>query len=168
MGKHGLRNHAMDGGRAAARGRWGRLAVLTASLALSPALAACSGYSGSGFGDPGTPQQTAAAPPPGPATAAPASASATGAYPSQSIADLFRSDAAPPAQTTNMPHPPSSYTPSGQPYTPPAGQPAYGASAAAPPAASAPPPASAPAANVDPATLSGAYPNQSLSDVFSR
>ena len=83
-------------------------------------------------------------------------------------AAAMAADAAPAAQTTNMPHPPSSYTPSGQPYTPPAGQPAYGAAAAAPPAGSAPPPASAPAANADPATLSGAYPNQSLSDVFSK
>ena len=57
-------------------------------------------------------------------------------YPKRSLVDVFREDAAP-TPTANVPHPPSSYTPSGQPYVPSSGQPNYGAPAAAAPAAAA-------------------------------
>jgi DNA-directed RNA polymerase II subunit RPB1 len=91
-------------------------------------------------------------------------------YPTVSLLDLFKegtptspsytpsapsyypstaSSAAP-----NMPHPPATYTPSGQPYSPPPGQPA-----AAAPAAPAPPPSDADLA-------ASVYPKQSLIDIF--
>ena len=84
-------------------------------------------------------------------------------YPKQSLVDLFRdSDSPPPAQ--NVPRPPSTYTPSGQPYA--ANAPAYNPPAYnAPPApAPAPPPAAAPA-NSEP--VASVYPQQSLIDIFS-
>ena len=84
-------------------------------------------------------------------------------YPKQSLADLFRGSTQTQAQsqTQTVPHPPSTYTASGQPYTPPAGQQPYGAPPA--PGASA---AAAPPANPDP-TDSLPYPKQSLIDLFS-
>ena len=97
-----------------------------------------------------------------PSTATPPDASATGAYPSQSLFDLFKSDAPQPARNPNAPHPPSTYTPSGQPYTPPSGQPSYGASAGTAPAAAAAP------ANSDQPSVGGVYPQQSLIDIFQR
>jgi hypothetical protein len=104
-------------------------------------------------------------------------------YPQQSLSDLFKgstdqsltpdpSGAGYPlqplissssAQQANMPHPPPTYTPSGQPYVPPPNQTAY--TPPQPPPAQ--PPAAAPApepANAAPS--SGAYPQQSLSDLF--
>jgi len=121
-----------------------------------------------------SPSQTTASSPP---------ASATGVYPSQSLVDLFKSDAAPspapvpnsasapstasasnsaaPARNAYMPHPPSTYTPSGQPYTPPPGQPAYGASPAGAAPAAAPPPATS-----DQGAAGGVYPQQTLIDIF--
>jgi hypothetical protein len=110
-------------------------------------------------------QSAAAAPPPAqPAYAAPAAAPATAAppaqqdysdslpYPKQSLTDLFRDSTQPQGQT--VPRPPSTYTASGQPYTP-QGQ-AAGATAVA----------AAPPANPDsPNQL--AYPKQSLFEVFS-
>jgi len=51
--------------------------------------------------------------------------------PSGFLVDLFRSNSTPSAAPSNMPHPPSTYTASAPPYTPPPGQ----------PAAPAPPPA---------------------------
>ena len=115
--------------------------------------------------------------PPSETTAAPPPAAATGAYPSQSLVDLFKSDSAPsstpapnsasapntaaPARNAYMPHPPSTYTPSGQPYTPPPGQPAYGAAPAGAAPAAAPPPA-----NSDQTAAGGVYPQQSLVDIF--
>ena len=84
-------------------------------------------------------------------------------YPKQSLADLFRGSTQTQAQsqTQTVPHPPGTYTVSGQPYTPPPGQQPYGAPPA--PGASA---AAAPPANPDP-TDSLPYPKQSLIDLFS-
>jgi hypothetical protein len=82
-------------------------------------------------------------------------------YPKQSLADLFRGSTQTQAQTQTVPHPPSTYTPSGQPYSPPPGQQPYGA----PPAPSATA-ATTPPANPDPAD-SLPYPKQSLIDLFS-
>jgi hypothetical protein len=114
-------------------------------------------------------QQSAAAQPPpayaAPATAAPAAAPAapTGQqdysdsmpYPKQSLTDVFRGSTEP--QTQTMPRPPSTYTASGQPYTPQGqaanGAPAGGTAAAAP-------------ATQDPSG-SLPYPKQSLFEVFS-
>jgi hypothetical protein len=79
---------------------------------------------------------------------------------------LFREDSAP-TPTANVPHPPSTYTPSGQPYVPPSGQPNYGAPAGAAPAAAAPASAAQPAAAAPPPANTGPYPSQSLFDIFS-
>jgi hypothetical protein len=76
----------------------------------------------------------------------PVDASNTGAYPSQSLFDLFKSDSTQPAQT-GVPRPPPTYTPSSQ-----------QAAASPPPAAPAP---------VD-ASNTGAYPSQSITDLFKR
>ena len=127
-----------------------------------------------------SPNQTAGVPAPTPAAgqaAAPASqpsyaAAASAAqqdysdslpYPKQSLADLFRGSTQTQAQsqTQTVPNPPSTYTASGQPYTPPPGQQPYGAPPA--PGANA---AAAPPANPDP-TDSLPYPKQSLIDLFS-
>jgi hypothetical protein len=81
-----------------------------------------------------------------PAGQAPVDASNSGPYPSQSLFDLFKSDSAQSAQT-GVPRPPPTYTPSSQ-----------QAAASPPPAAQAP---------VD-ASNTGAYPSQSLSDLFKR
>ena len=81
-------------------------------------------------------QQSYAAPPAQQAYSAPAAAAAPAAqsdysdslpYPKQSLADVFRGS----TETQTVPRPPSTYTASGQPYTPPQGQ---GAVASAPPA----------------------------------
>jgi len=106
-------------------------------------------------------QQSAAAPPPAqPAYAAPAAAPPPPApaaqqdysdslpYPKQSLADVFRGSTEPQGQS--VPRPPSTYTASGQPYTP---QGASGGAAAAP-------------ASQNPAD-SLPYPKQSLFEVFS-
>ncbi len=74
-------------------------------------------------------------------------------YPKQT---LFQSSS---SQTPNVPHPPTTYTPSGQPYVPPQGQPDTGASVAAPKPVAATPP--------DDGPQTGAYPKQSLFDIFS-
>jgi hypothetical protein len=107
------------------------------------------------------PQQAYNPPPPAPvAAAAPPPPPAAGRdysdsmpYPKQSLADMFSGSTQ--SQPQSVPQPPSSYTPSGQPYSP-QGQ----AAAAAPPASA------APAASAD-ASSSGAYPKQSLFEVFS-
>jgi hypothetical protein len=82
-------------------------------------------------------------------------------YPKQSLADLFSGSTQTQAQsqTQTVPHPPSTYTPSG-PYSPPPGQQPYGA----PPAPSAT--AAMPPADPDPRD-SLPYPKQSLIDLFS-
>jgi hypothetical protein len=84
-------------------------------------------------------------------------------YPKQSLADLFRGSTQTQAQSQNqtVPHPPATYTPSGQAYSQPPGQQPYGAPPA--PAATA---AATPPANPDP-TDSLPYPKQSLIDLFS-
>jgi hypothetical protein len=87
-------------------------------------------------------------------------------YPRQS---LFQKS--PDPQVAAVPRPPDSYTSAGQPYTPPQGQqPTYSTPGTAPADAQPPaaqPAAAAPAADADPALHSGAYPSQSLFDVFS-
>ena len=110
-------------------------------------------------------QQNAAAAPPSaqpayaaaaaPATAAPPAQhdySDSMPYPKQSLTDLFRDSTQPQGQT--VPSPPSTYSASGQPYTP-QGQAAGATAAAAPPPANPDPSASLP------------YPKQSLFEVFS-
>ena len=153
--------------------------VLIATMAIL-VLAGCSaGSSYSAQTNNLSPNQTAGVPSPTSAgqAAAPASPpSYTGAasavqqdysnslpYPKQSLADLFRGSTQTQAQsqTQTLPHPPSTYSASGQPYTPPPGQQPYGA----PPAPGATAAAASPA-NPDPAD-SLPYPKQSLIDLFS-
>jgi hypothetical protein len=110
-------------------------------------------------------QQNAAAAPAQPPAAPPAAAPAAPAaqrdysdslpYPKQSLADVFRDSTE--TQTQTVPRPPSTYTPSGQPYTP--GQAAGGAPAGGAVAA-------APAAGQN-SSNSLPYPKQSLFEVFS-
>jgi hypothetical protein len=120
----------------------------------------------------GSPAPSASAPPPtapvsqaavpGPppteqptATAAPTS---DGVHPNQSLTDLFRGSTTSTARaSSNVPHPPSTYTPEGQPYTPP-GQPAYGS----------PQNAGDAAATESAEESDGVHPNQSLTDLFRR
>jgi hypothetical protein len=123
---------------------------------------------------PPPPGQQAYAPPAQPAYAAPAATAAPAPppaqqdysdslpYPKQSLVEAFRGSTQTPGQTQTqtVPHPPSTYTASGQPYSPPPGQPANNAP---PPAATA---AAVPLANPD-ATDSLPYPKQSLFEVFS-
>ena len=153
--------------------------VLIATMAIL-VLAGCSaGSSYSGQINNLSPNQTAGVPSPTsagqaatpagqPSYTAPASAAQQDytdslPYPKQSLADLFRGSTQTQAQsqTQTVPHPPSTYSASGQPYTPPAGQQPYGAPPA--PGATA---AAAPPANPDP-TDSLPYPKQSLIDLFS-
>jgi hypothetical protein len=107
----------------------------------------------------GSPQPTALA-----AEEAPPS---DGVHPNQTITDLFRTSSSPrpapgpgpaPAPATanaaNVPHPPSSYTPSGQPYTPPA-QPAYGT-----------PQNSGDVSAASDTDSDGVHPSQSITDLF--
>ncbi len=108
---------------------------------------------------PQNPPPQAAYNPPPPAPVAPAAPPAQSRdysdsmpYPKQSLTDMFSGSTQ--SQAQSVPQPPSSYTPSGQPYSP------QGQTASAAPAASAPP------ANPD-ASSSGAYPKQSLFEVFS-
>jgi hypothetical protein len=155
--------------------RWSVLIGTMATLVLA-GCSAGSPYSGQTSNL--SPNQTAGAPAPTsagqaaaptsqPSYAAPGSAaqqdySDSLPYPKQSLADLFRGSTQTQAQsqTQTVPHPPSTYTASGQPHQPPPGQqpygtlPALGATAAAPPA------------NPDP-TDSLPYPKQSLIDLFS-
>lgn len=110
------------------------------------------------------PRMTTAAAPP----SAPADMPSTGVYPSVSLVDLFKSASAS-ARTANVPHPPATYTPVGEPYVAPAGQPgnpparaaaAGGAASAGEGSAAASAPASSDAASAMP------YPQQSLVDVL--
>jgi hypothetical protein len=162
MGMHGLSSCAS--GRSWIAGRWSRrrFTLIAAPLALLPALTACSGFSSSGFGGPGPARQTAAVPPSNPAAAvapepALSPAATTGVYPSQSLADFFKSDSTPAARTANVPHPPSTYTAADQPYAP---SRSYGAVPTSTLAPTIPPSAS-------PDTSSnGVYPSVSLADYF--
>ena len=166
MGTQGLRGR-VSGSRACARGSQTRHALtavffIVTSFTLLPALAGCSSFSSSSS----SAAQTAAVPPPPNAAVAapsapPADEAGTSAYPypKQSLVDVFRdgTDTAPPAQ--NVPRPPSTYTPSDQPY--PANQPAYSAPVAASTAPPAPPPRPG-----DNAASGYPYPKQSLMDLF--
>ncbi len=180
MGTQGSTGRAAISGQGAGRARLAG-STLIAFLALTHVLAGCS----SSFSSSPPPNQTAIAVPPPPN--GPAGAASQPAYappPSQPVdpsanmlpyprQSLFQSS--PDPQVAAVPHPPGSYTPAGQPYTPPPGQqPAYGAPGTAPagaqpaaaPAVAAAPAANAPAANADPTLHSGAYPSQSLFDLF--
>lgn len=88
-------------------------------------------------------------------------------YPNVSLTDVFKSGSASTAPPPNVPHPPSTYTASGQPYSPAAGQ-----TAAAAPAQPAPPvPPAQPAQPAQPSgtdTSPSVYPKQSLFDIFKR
>jgi hypothetical protein len=102
-------------------------------------------------------------------------------YPDQSIADLFRGS----TQPQSVPRPPGTYTPSGQPYIPPQGQPTYDAAAPqtvprppstytpsgqpySPPGqpGAAPSPGAAPPTPADNEQRVSGYPNQSITDIF--
>ena len=150
---------------AADHGGFARSTLIAASVIL--VLAGCSASSPfSDQADKVNPFQTAgAAALPNAAAIPPARQDYAGSlpYPKQSLADLFRgsTQAQTQNQTQTVPHPPSTYTPSGQPYSPPPGQQPYGA----PPAPSATA-ATTPPANPDP-TDSLPYPKQSLIDLFS-
>jgi hypothetical protein len=87
-------------------------------------------------------------------------------YPRQSLFDGFKgsSDSSNSAQAA-APRPPSTYTPSAQPYSPP-GQPTNNPPRGAPQAA-APPAAPPPQASADQGGSSYPYPKQSLFDIFS-
>jgi hypothetical protein len=176
MGTEGLSGRAVLGGRGGSSAVWRRIAILTVSLAILPLAAGCSGSSLPSFGSSNPQSQPASVPPPpnasaapagqqayappssqpaAPATAAPAAQqdySALMPYPKQSLADVFRDSTQPQGQT--VPRPPSTYTPSGQPYTP-QGQAGGTASVAAAP----------PASPDTPNML--AYPKQSLFEVMS-
>lgn len=167
-----------------------RLALTMTCLTLVQVLAGCSSFSSpssSASTIPPNPSQTAASPPgmagaPIAATSGPAAADPYGSpypYPKQSLVDVFRdsTDSQAPAQI--VPRPPSTYTPSAQPYY--TGQPpAYGTVAgntappgAAPPQAAALPPGAPPPGAPPPPANSqqgnvGPYPSQSLFDVFSK
>jgi hypothetical protein len=75
-----------------------------------------------------------AVPSPPPTALAAEEAPSDGVHPNQTITNWFRTSSSPGAApgtaqastNPNVPHPPSSYTPAGQPYAPP-GQPAYNA-----------------------------------------
>jgi len=143
MGEQGLCIRAEARGQAARRRQQARVTLLMMSLSVMPTLAACSSWS--------NPYQTASAPDP-----------AAAGYPTQSLTEAFRGSTAS-AQPANVPHPPSTYTPVNQPYSPPPGQPAYGApryAAGVTPVAAAVPPDADLAANAYP------YPKQSLFDTF--
>jgi hypothetical protein len=160
MGTLGLSGRAVFGGRGGSGAPWRRIATLAVSLAILPLAAGCSGSSLSSFDSSNPQSQAASVPPPpnasvAPATAAPAAQQAYSdliPYPKQSLADLFRDSTQPQDQT--VPRPPSTYTPSGQPYTP-QGQ-AGGATAVA----------AAPPANPETSNML-AYPKQSLFEVMS-
>jgi hypothetical protein len=150
---------------AAERGRVARLTLIAAPLIL--VLTGCSASSPfSGQANKPSPNQAAGvAPIPNAAAISPAQQDYADSlpYPKQSLADVFRDSTQTPAQSQiqTVPHPPSTYTPSGQPYSPPPGQQSNGVSPA--PSATA---AATPPANPDP-TDSLPYPKQSLIDLFS-
>jgi hypothetical protein len=155
MGTKGLRDRATGCPSAAYRRCAGALVMMTFAVS---ALAACSSASSPSV------QASGAVPAP------PADDGA--AYypvPKQSLGDALREMSSPapsgsasaapaPAAASAMPHPPSAYTPSGQPYVP--NQQAYGA-----PPGAAPPPAATADAEPPPPTA-GVYPQQTLGDFF--
>jgi hypothetical protein len=101
-------------------------------------------------------------------------------YPNQSLVDYFtnaRNSQAPvdcvtQSRTADVPRPPSTYTASGQPYSPPAGSAAY---PPAPPATATtssppqtPPPSAAASSPPPPSNTASVYPQESLIDFFKR
>jgi hypothetical protein len=101
-------------------------------------------------------------------------------YPNQSLVDYFtnaRNSQAPvdcvtQSRTADVPRPPSTYTASGQPYSPPAGSAAYPpappatATASSPPQT--PPPSAAASSPPPPSNTASVYPQESLIDFFKR
>jgi hypothetical protein len=171
-------------------------ALVLIVLMLTPALAGCSSFSSSSSAAQTSPatNQTAAAPAP-PASDPAASLSP---YPNQSLVDWFRGTPGPSGSAPGVPRPPSTYTASSPPYQPgydasassaaqPASlrppsaytpssppyqvnqpnQPGYDAAASSAAAPATPAPAAAQDNSAQPAS-SFPYPQQSLSDVFSR
>jgi hypothetical protein len=171
MGTLGLSGRVGFGRRRADRAwddslvRW-RLNLIVA-LAILPIVVGCS--SSPPWSSSANPpaNQTAAVPPPPnyPATGQPVYTpppaqqdySDSLPYPKQSLVDLFRGSTQ--TQTQTVPQAPSTYTPSGQPYSPPPGQPT---NSAPPPVATAaaPPPAQQDYSDSLP------YPKQSLYEIF--
>jgi len=84
-------------------------------------------------------------------------------YPKQSLFEVFRGSTEP--QAAAVPHPPSTYAPAGQPYSPPPSQSASGVPAGSAPTRSSPT-ATPPQANADPSDYLP-YPKQSVFDLFS-
>jgi hypothetical protein len=101
-------------------------------------------------------------------------------YPNQALGDYFTNsrisqapvDCVTQSRTANLPRPPSTYTASGQPYSPPAGTAAYPPAPPATATASSPPqtpPASAAASGPPPpSNTASVYPQESLIDFFKR
>lgn len=130
-----------------------------------------------------TPAQTLAPSAAGTQTTTESPEASSSPYPRQTIFSAFQSSGT--EQAPNMPHPPTTYTPSAQPYVPPQGQPTY--SAAAPQSAPRPsstytpsgqpysppgqpaaraPQGSAPQADTGDEQQVPGYPSQSISDIF--
>lgn len=112
----------------------------------------------------GTPSQTAdCRPEPPPQPKVPG-------YPNQSLWDAFTNagnsqapvDCVTQSRTADLPRPPSTYTASGQPYSPPAGT----ATASSPPQT--PPPSAAASGPPPPSNTASVYPQESLIDFFKR
>ena len=135
------------------------LAASLPLIVICLAVAGCSSFSSA--------SNQAAAVPPNSATAAASQPAGPDPdlmpYPQQSLIDVFRGSTEP--QAVAMPHPPGTYTPAGQPYSPPAGQAANGAPAGSAPPAGAPPAAAPAQASTDPSDYLP-YPKQSLFDLF--
>lgn len=138
--------------RAGGRGHRAPLHAVVISFCLLPVMAGCSSNASWSSGS----NQSAAVPRPTPMAAAVSQGAERSAgvpgYPQESLVDMFKQDAAAtaaqpqlapspegtrvttssaaPAQAQDMPHPPSTYTPSGQPYVPPQGQPTYSSATA--------------------------------------
>jgi hypothetical protein len=119
----------------------------------------------------GTPSQTAdCRPEPPPQPHVPG-------YPNQSLFSNARNSQAPvdcgtQSRTADVPRPPSTYTASGQPYSPPAGTAAYPPAPPATATASSPPQTSPPSPAASgpppPSNTASVYPQESLIDFFKR
>ena len=118
----------------------------------------------------GTPSQTAdCRPEPPPQPHVPG-------YPNQSLVDYFtnaRNSQAPvdcvtQSRTADVPRPPSTYTASGQPYSPPAGTAAYPPAPTASSPPQTPPPSAAASGPPPPSNTASVYPQESLIDFFKR
>lgn len=145
-------------------------------LALIPALAGCSSFSSSSpaaaNSSPATYQTAGTAADGSIPHAAPASdpPSLYSPYPSRSLVEVFSDSSSPPAATgalapaQGIPHPPNTYTASAPPYQ--LNPTSYNASAS-PAVAAAPAPPAVQDSAAQPVPVSP-YPQQSLSDIFSR